>query len=66
MKGHARDVAAWPVEARDQTGLDGIKPPTNTMGMVVVAAFAANAAGGANAAIRSTRLPTRSAANAGS
>src|SRR5262249_3370778 len=52
--------------ANEFFGVDRSHAPTNTMGMVVVAAFAANAAGGANAAIRSTRLPTRSAANAGS
>src|SRR5262249_56481405 len=26
-EGHPRDVAAWPVEARNQTSLDRIKPP---------------------------------------
>ena len=42
------------------------QPTTNTMGMVVVAALAASAAGGAWAVIRFIERRTRSAAIAGS
>ena len=43
----ARDVAAGPVEARDETELTGSVPLWKTIGIVVVAAFAARAGGAA-------------------
>ena len=42
---HARDVAARPVQAGDKAELDRIVPLSNTIGIVVVAALAATAAG---------------------
>ena len=41
---HAGDVAARPVQAGDQASLDRIAADEKTIGMVVVAAFAASAA----------------------
>jgi len=46
--------------------LTGSSPELKTMGIVVVAALAANAGGGLNATITATRLRTSSAASAGS
>ena len=47
-RGHAREVAARPVQAGDKSELrPGRSPIVKTIGMVVVAAFAASAAGGA-------------------
>ena len=63
--GYARDVAARPVEAGDETELDRVAAFSNTIGIVVVAAFAASAAGVPVAAITATWRRTRSAANAG-
>src|SRR3954465_513653 len=75
----AREVAARPGEAggapRPPPGRarlapspspTGSAPPLKTIGIVEVALFAASAAGGLFATIKSTLRPTRSAANAGS
>ena len=43
--GYAREVAARPVQAGDQTHLTGSSPVKKTIGIVVVAALAASAAG---------------------
>ena len=44
--GHARDVAAGPIKAGDEAELDrDRRPVAKTIGMVVVAAFAASTAG---------------------
>ena len=63
--GHAREVAARPAEAGDKSQRDGVGYFPNTIGIVVVAAFAANAEGRPPATITATRRRTRSAANAG-
>jgi hypothetical protein len=62
--GAAGEVRARPVEAGDKTKLDRVSGGDKTMGMVVVAAFAAKAAGALAAKITPTRRRTRSAANA--
>ena len=43
--GHAREVAARPVQAGDKSSLDRVDAVWKTIGIVVVAAFAAGAAG---------------------
>jgi hypothetical protein len=57
-----RQVAAWPGEARDETDLTGSSPTRKTMGIVVVAALAANVAVLTVVAITAR---TSSAANSG-
>ena len=52
--GYARDIAARPVKAGDEAELDRSLPVSNTIGIVVVAAFAASAAGVPVAAITAT------------
>ena len=52
--GHARDVAAGTVEAGDEAQLDRISALAKTIGIAVVAAFAASAAGVLGAAITVT------------
>src|SRR5262249_46325509 len=63
---HAREVAARPGKAVDQAHRAGSPPLKKTMWIVEVALFAASAAASPVAAITSTLLPTKSAANAGS
>ena len=60
--GHARDVAARPVQAGDKAHSTGSPLVAKTIGIVVVAAFAASAAGVLVAAITATWRRTRSAA----
>ena len=43
--GHARNIAARPVQVSDEAEPDWVAPVSKTIGMVVVAAFAASAAG---------------------
>ena len=57
----ARPARGW----RQDQALTGSSPILKTMGMVVVAALAANVAGEPNAAITATCRRTRSSANAG-
>jgi hypothetical protein len=50
----ACQVAAWPRQTGDESKLDRVSPPTKTIGIVVVAALAANAEV-PTVAIRATR-----------
>ena len=52
--GHAREIAAWAVEAGDKSSWTGSTPVTKTIGIAVVAAFAASAAGTVVATITAT------------
>jgi hypothetical protein len=58
----AGDVPARSFEAGDKSNLDRVGPPSNTIGMVVVAALAANAAWTPPATITATGRPTKSPA----
>jgi len=58
-KADAREVAARPGQAGDQTLPDRVMPAMKTIGIVDVAFFAASAAGSASATIISTLRPTR-------
>jgi hypothetical protein len=59
-------IAPWPCEAADQTELAGSSPTPNTIGIVAVAALAANAKDVVvGVAITATRRRTRSAITAG-
>ena len=52
--GYARDVAARPIKAGDEAEPEGSLPVSKTIGMVMVAVFAASAAGVVGAAITLT------------
>ena len=52
--GHARDITPRAVKAGDKAGPDRVGADSNTIGIVVVAAFAANAAAVVVAVITAT------------
>jgi len=65
-RSHPGDVAAGPVQARDQAGLHRVAAGVKTIGIVVVAALAARIAWKPGAMMTATRRRTSSAANSGS